>query len=246
MKITAKTDIGRIRTENQDCYRAKRFADGTVWALVCDGMGGANSGRLAAHLAADAMEVFFDEHPDGPKPGEEKAFLMDGFAAMNRCIHRHAKEHPEDKGMGTTGVCAFVRDNLAHVVHVGDSRAYLHRGGRLAQLTRDHSMVQELVEAGTITPEEAATHPGKNLITRALGVREEVQPEYIQYPLNAGDELLLCTDGLTNMLPDEKIARVLTEVPFFAAPARLVELALKAGGTDNVTVLLLGTEPTEV
>ena len=104
MKITAKTDIGRVRAENQDCYRAVRFADGSAWALVCDGMGGANSGRLAAHLAADAMEAYWQAHPGEPAPGKEEAFLMDGFQVMNQCIWHHAAQNEEDEGMGTTGV----------------------------------------------------------------------------------------------------------------------------------------------
>ena len=106
-------------------------------------------------------------------------------------------------------------------------------------------MVQQLVEAGSITPEQAASHPGKNLITRALGVREDVRPEYQKLELKAGDKLLLCTDGLTNMVPDEAIAATLSNTGFFAAAERLVQMALEGGGTDNVTVLLLGMEPTE-
>ena len=245
MKITAKTDIGRVRAENQDCYRAVRFADGSAWALVCDGMGGANSGRLAAHLAADAMEAYWQAHPGEPAHGKEEAFLMDGFQVMNQCIWHHAAQNEEDEGMGTTGVCAYAHGSQAHIVHVGDSRAYLFREGQLTQLTRDHSMVQQLVEAGSITPEQAASHPGKNLITRALGVREDGRPEYQKLELKAGDKLLLCTDGLTNMVPDEAIAATLSNTGFFAAAERLVQMALEGGGTDNVTVLLLGMEPTE-
>lgn len=245
MKIAALTDIGSCRQENQDNYCARQLVDGTGWGLVCDGMGGANGGRVASTLATQTMLRYFDHSLRTIENGEEKAFMMRAFDNANRAVYEKATSDPEVLGMGTTGVCALQRGNLAHIVHAGDSRAYLWHGGAIRQLTRDHSMVQQLVEAGSITPEQAASHPGKNLITRALGVREDVRPEYQQLELKAGDKLLLCTDGLTNMVPDEAIAAALSNTGFFAAAERLVQMALEGGGTDNVTVLLLGMEPTE-
>lgn len=135
---------------------------------------------------------------------------------------------------------------LAHVVHAGDSRAYLFHEGEMRQITRDHSMVQQLVDSGKITREQAAQHPKKNLITRALGVSANIVPEYNRCEIEVGDILLLCSDGLTNMISDEEIALVLREVPFFEAPSILVDRALQAGGQDNITVLLMGVEITEV
>lgn len=245
MKIAALTDIGSCRQENQDNYCARQLVDGTGWGLVCDGMGGANGGRVASTLATQTMLRYFDHSLRTIENGEEKAFMMRAFDNANRAVYEKATSDPEVLGMGTTGVCALQRGNLAHIVHAGDSRAYLWHGGAIRQLTRDHSMVQQLVEAGSITPEQAASHPGKNLITRALGVREDVRPEYQKLELKAGDKLLLCTDGLTNMVPDEAIAATLSNTGFFAAAERLVQMALEGGGTDNVTVLLLGMEPTE-
>lgn len=245
MKIAALTDIGSCRQENQDNYCARQLVDGTGWGLVCDGMGGANGGRVASTLATQTMLRYFDHSLRTIENGEEKAFMMRAFDNANRAVYEKATSDPEVLGMGTTGVCALQRGNLAHIVHAGDSRAYLWHGGAIRQLTRDHSMVQQLVEAGSITPEQAASHPGKNLITRALGVREDVRPEYQKLELKAGDKLLLCTDGLTNMVPDEAIAATLSNTGFFAAAERLVQMALGGGGTDNVTVLLLGMEPTE-
>lgn len=245
MKIAAITDIGSCRQENQDNYCARQLVDGTGWGLVCDGMGGANGGRVASTLATQTMLRYFDHSLRTIENGEEKAFMMRAFDNANRAVYEKATSDPEVLGMGTTGVCALQRGNLAHIVHAGDSRAYLWHGGAIRQLTRDHSMVQQLVEAGSITPEQAASHPGKNLITRALGVREDVRPEYQKLELKAGDKLLLCTDGLTNMVPDEAIAATLSNTGFFAAAERLVQMALEGGGTDNVTVLLLGMEPTE-
>lgn len=245
MKIAALTDIGSCRQENQDNYCARQLVDGTGWGLVCDGMGGANGGRVASTLATQTMLRYFDHSLRTIENGEEKAFMMRAFDNANRAVYEKATSDPEVLGMGTTGVCALQRGNLAHIVHAGDSRAYLWHGGAIRQLTRDHSMVQQLVEAGSITPEQAASHPGKNLITRALGVREDVRPEYQKLELKAGDKLLLCTDGLTNMVPDEAIAATLSNTGFFAAAERLVQMALEGGGTDNVTVLLLGMEPME-
>lgn len=149
-------------------------------------------------------------------------------------------------GMGTTGVCAYGRRGAGACVHAGDSRAYLFHEGEMRQITRDHSMVQQLVDSGKITREQAAQHPKKNLITRALGVSANIVPEYNRCEIEVGDILLLCSDGLTNMISDEEIALVLREVPFFEAPSILVDRALQAGGQDNITVLLMGVEITEV
>ena len=218
MKIAALTDIGSCRQENQDNYCARQLVDGTGWGLVCDGMGGANGGRVAS---------------------------MRAFDNANRAVYEKATSDPEVLGMGTTGVCALQRGNLAHIVHAGDSRAYLWHGGAIRQLTRDHSMVQQLVDSGQITREQAALHPQKNLITRALGVSANIVPEYNRCEVVPGDLLLLCTDGLTNMVPDAELALLLQESAFFDAPGVLVDRALKGGGQDNITVLLLGVETTE-
>ena len=186
-----------------------------------------------------------DEQKSYIENGEEKAFMMRAFDNANRAVYEKATSDPEVLGMGTTGVCALQRGNLAHIVHAGDSRAYLWHGGAIRQLTRDHSMVQQLVDSGQITREQAALHPQKNLITRALGVSANIVPEYNRCEVVPGDLLLLCTDGLTNMVPDAELALLLQESAFFDAPGVLVDRALKGGGQDNITVLLLGVETTE-
>ena len=149
-------------------------------------------------------------------------------------------------GMGTTAVCALVRGGTAYLCHAGDSRAYLCREGKLTQLTHDHSYVQELVDCGTITAEEAEHHPQKNIITRALGVDYRLEPEFTSCPVQQGDLLLLCTDGLTNVLPKDKMEELLTKGGFYDIPDRLVDAANAGGGPDNITALLLGVEPLEV
>lgn len=246
MKIAAITDIGSCRQENQDNYCAQQLPGGTAWGIVCDGMGGVNGGRIAAHIATDTMQQYFARQMRSLQPGDEKSFIMRGFDITNRAVYEKATSDPEMMGMGTTGVCAYAGGGLAHVVHAGDSRAYLFHEGEMRQITRDHSMVQQLVDSGKITREQAAQHPKKNLITRALGVSANIVPEYNRCEIEVGDILLLCSDGLTNMISDEEIALVLREVPFFEAPSILVDRALQAGGQDNITVLLMGVEITEV
>ena len=245
MKIAALTDIGSCRQENQDNYCARQLVDGTGWGLVCDCMGGANGWRVSSTLATQTMLRYFDHSLRTIENGEEKAFMMRAFDNANRAVYEKATSDPEVLGMGTTGVCALQRGNLAHIVHAGDSRAYLWHGGAIRQLTRDHSMVQQLVDSGQITREQAALHPQKNLITRALGVSANIVPEYNRCEVVPGDLLLLCTDGLTNMVPDAELALLLQESAFFDAPGVLVDRALKGGGQDNITVLLLGVETTE-
>ena len=244
MKLAAKTDIGH-RKENQDNYRAARLEDGTVWALVCDGMGGPKGGKLAAGLAIESLQDRFLQGLDSCGPGEEMAFLMGGLRQANTQVHNAAQKGGENQNMGTTAVCALVRHGTAYIAHVGDSRAYLCRGGKAQQLTRDHSVVQEMVESGSITPQQAAFHPDKNLITRALGVEAVVEPEYTDCAVQPGDVLLLCSDGLSNMVPEEEIGSLAAEIPFFDLPDVLVEKALEADGQDNITVLLIGVEPEE-
>ena len=148
--------------------------------------------------------------------------------------------------MGTTAVCALVRGGSVSLCHAGDSRAYLFREGKLAQLTHDHSYVQELVDCGTITEEEAEHHPQKNIITKALGVDYRLDPEFTTVRLRKDDLLLLCTDGLTNMVPVADMETILARGDFYDLPDLLIEAANANGGSDNVTALLLAVEPTEV
>ena len=158
----------------RDSYCAQQLAGGTAWGIVCDGMGGVNGGRIAARIATDTMQQYFARHMKALQPGMEKTFIMRGFDITNRAVYEKSTSDPEMQGMGTTGVCAYASRGLAHVVHAGDSRAYLFHAGALRQITRDHSMVQQLVDSGQITREQAAIHPQKNLITRALGVSANI------------------------------------------------------------------------
>lgn len=245
MKLAGKTDVGCVRQENQDDFRAGELPGGAAWALVCDGMGGARGGREASQGACDVIERCFQERYDDMKPGGEEEFLRRAFLAANRFVFQKSQREESLSGMGTTGVCALASGGVLHLCHAGDSRAYLYRGDSLTQLTHDHSYVQELVDCGTITHEEAEHHPQKNIITRAIGVDARLEPEYTRAALEPGDVVLLCSDGLSNMVPLEKMRELFGKGTFYDLPDRLVEAAYAGGGADNVTALLLGVEPTE-
>ena len=246
MKLAGKTDVGRVRQENQDDYRAGELPGGAVWALVCDGMGGAKGGREASQGACNVIENFFQEQYAQCGAGQEEPFLKKALLYANRFVFQKAAHEEALAGMGTTAVCALVRSGNVYLCHAGDSRAYLIRDGKLTQLTHDHSYVQELVDCGTITEEEAEHHPQKNIITKALGVDYRLEPEFTAAKLKREDRLLLCTDGLTNMVPVEEMEKLLAQGTFYALPDRLIEAANAHGGSDNITALLLAVEPTEV
>lgn len=246
MKLAGKTDVGRVRQENQDDYRAGELPGGAVWALVCDGMGGAKGGREASQGACNVIEKFFQEQYAQCGAGQEEPFLKKALLYANRFVFQKAAHEEALAGMGTTAVCALVRSGNVYLCHAGDSRAYLIRDGKLTQLTHDHSYVQELVDCGTITEEEAEHHPQKNIITKALGVDYRLEPEFTAAKLKREDRLLLCTDGLTNMVPVEEMEQLLAQGTFYDLPDRLIEAANAHGGSDNITALLLAVEPTEV
>lgn len=246
MKLAGKTDVGRVRQENQDDYRAGELPGGAVWALVCDGMGGAKGGREASQGACNVIENFFQEQYAQCGAGQEEPFLKKALLYANRFVFQKAAHEEALAGMGTTAVCALVRSGNVYLCHAGDSRAYLIRDGKLTQLTHDHSYVQELVDCGTITEEEAEHHPQKNIITKALGVDYRLEPEFTAAKIKREDRLLLCTDGLTNMVPVEEMEELLAQGMFYDLPDRLIEAANAHGGSDNITALLLAVEPTEV
>ena len=246
MKLAGKTDVGRVRQENQDDYRAGELPGGAVWALVCDGMGGAKGGREASQGACNVIENFFQEQYAQCGAGQEEPFLKKALLYANRFVFQKAAHEEALAGMGTTAVCALVRSGNVYLCHAGDSRAYLIRDGKLTQLTHDHSYVQELVDCGTITEEEAEHHPQKNIITKALGVDYRLEPEFTAAKLKREDRLLLCTDGLTNMVPVEEMEELLAQGTFYDLPDRLIEADNAHGGSDNITALLLAVEPTEV
>ncbi|HBL40406.1 MAG TPA: Stp1/IreP family PP2C-type Ser/Thr phosphatase [Ruminococcaceae bacterium] len=243
MKITAKTDKGIVRTNNQDSYAAGELSGGVSWAVVCDGMGGAAGGNVASSVAVKTISRAIDDcYRDGMKPQSILNMLESAVHRANACLLDMAEQDESLNGMGTTCVMVLVANSIAYIAHVGDSRAYIvQRSGTLRQITRDHSYVQDLVEQGSITQDEARTYPGKNIITRAVGVGEDIRVDLAEEALEEDDVLLLCTDGLTNFVSDEKIAEIIMDSTHFEYAERLVETANENGGGDNITVVTIAS-----
>lgn len=237
MKVIGQTHIGLVRENNQDALEYGTLDSVSQYAVVCDGMGGANGGNIASKIA---VEVIGSRIRNGfhAEQGSMEHLMESAMTTANVGVYDRAQQQPELIGMGTTVVAVVTSGHKAYVSHVGDSRLYLWRNHTLSVVTRDHSVVQELIESGQITEEEARSHPRKNFITRALGVRSDESGEYDELDLMSGDRLMLCTDGLTNEASKEKIGQLL-ELPAEEALQGLVRAALDGGGADNITVVLV-------
>lgn len=238
MNTFSITDTGRVRTSNQDCVFCEENAIGSFPNLfiVADGMGGHRAGDTASRMCVEEV-VRQIQTTDRKTPVSVFEQAVD---TANQAIYRRAAENVELAGMGTTMVGATVEDGTAYIVNVGDSRLYQMRD-TLQQITVDHSLVEEMVQSGEIQKDEMRTHPNKNIITRALGTDTSVRPDCFEIEVKEGDVLLLCSDGLTNMLEDTKIEEIVREHAgdLEQAGASLVEQANEAGGKDNISVILI-------
>lgn len=240
MKIVSKTDIGLVRSSNQDSYAAGEMPGGVAWAIVCDGMGGANGGNIASATAVKMIsEIISSAYREGMSSNSIRTMLQSALYAANVSIYDMSRNNEALSGMGTTVVVAVVSNGRAHIAHAGDSRAYLLRQGDLQQITKDHSIVQSMMEDGQITEEQAKVHPKKNIITRALGAEESIDIDYNEIELADGQQLLICTDGLTNYVNDDAICSITGSCEFYQYPERLIGCALENGGGDNVTVVVI-------
>ena len=245
-----KTDVGLVRSENQDTFGCEEFklkciGGNALLVTVCDGMGGAAGGKVASTSACDSFTKYvarqieaFDEDLSNPSNIPFEKILRDGVKVANKAILASAAQSDEYKGMGTTLVAGlFVGDSL-YCVNIGDSRAYAVKDGKLKQLSHDHSYVQTLVDKGEITELEAMHHPEKNVILKAVGVSANADPDIFSYDIP--DALLLCSDGLSNMVtPDEILETLTSDTAVNEKTDSLVESALKAGGPDNITALIV-------
>jgi PPM family protein phosphatase len=236
----AVSDRGRKRPSNEDAFGFS-IEDGVY--VVCDGMGGAAAGEIASSVAVDEMlHLLAGQEQNGHRPMPDA--IEDAIHAANDAIFSRAQRNPRLTGMGTTLVALAAAEKHIWILNVGDSRCYRLRKGRFELLTLDHSLVEEQVRLGRMTPSEASRSPYKNVITRALGTQNHVTPDVFGHEAEAGDLFLLCTDGLTRELPDEKIAALLAgDAPLEELCACLVNAAKKAGGHDNITCLLVRAEP---
>lgn len=232
--VCADSDVGRVRTGNEDSYYA-----GNVVIAVADGMGGHAGGEIASSRALGPIERL--EGKTYPSAEAASSALAEAIAEANRLVLDHGEANPELSGMGTTLTAAMVREGRLHVAHVGDSRAYLLRNGELTQLTSDHTLVEQMVRDGQISRDEAAVHPHRSVLTRAIGVERAIEVDTLApLPLQPGDQILLCSDGLTGPLGEDELARLLSEHDDGdAAVQALIDAANAAGGPDNITVVLL-------
>jgi serine/threonine protein phosphatase PrpC len=231
IRVGAETNVGRVRTNNEDAF----LATGRLFA-VADGMGGLEAGEVASGLAMDTLRTRVQEEATTP--------LAEWVREANRAIYAKAMAGMGRPGMGTTLTALMIEGGHLRAAHVGDTRGYLLRDGQLSRVTRDHSRVAQMVEDGLITEEQAAHHPERNVITRALGVKPDVQVDDFTLDVRPGDRLLLCSDGLHGMVADPAIRSILLETPDpNEAAHRLVEAANQGGGVDNITAMVLDVLP---
>jgi len=246
LQIVTQTHPGMVRSQNEDSVLANPLR-GLV--ILADGMGGYNAGEVASGMATALLgtqldRAFVQRPPKGPGDAGTlwaHAVLKAEIARANGAIYQAAVSQPQYSGMGTTLVMGLFQDNILTAAHIGDSRLYRLRGEEFRQLTRDHSMLQEQIDGGMITPEEARHSHNRNLVTRALGVDPAVEPEIRDYEVKPGDVYLLCSDGLNDMVEDEEIAMTLSALSanLGLCASQLIEMANDRGGRDNISVVLV-------
>ncbi len=247
LRVAYLSDLGRVRDHQEDAVGVFMPDGPAVLArkgqllMVADGMGGHQAGEVASGLAvAEVSRAYYADPGDDPA-----ASLARAFQAANQAIYCHAQTAHSEQGMGTTVAAAVIRGRQVQLASIGDSRIYLLRGRTITQVTQDHSWVAEQLLAGILTPEQAASHPQRNLIVRALGKHEAAQPDFFSGELGIGDVLLICSDGLTGHVRDEELAEVAGGSPPDVAVRRLVDLANSRGGSDNISVIVARLEGPE-
>ena len=241
MQCWGITDPGCVRSQNQDAYHIEQLDRNTTLCVVCDGMGGAKSGNVASTLAVDVfVEEIRRSWHSGMDPEETDQMLQGAVKLANFTVFDQAQQFEEFYGMGTTLVAALIRGRSVTIVNVGDSRAYLVNKDGVRRITTDHSLVQMMVERGELTPERARTYPGKNFITRAIGTENVVLCDVFHLDVERGDSVLLCSDGLSNMMDDQEILfEVVHGVNKQYCCQRLLDIAKNRGAPDNVTCVMV-------
>lgn len=241
MKFAAKTDKGMVRETNEDsCNIISGYPGIPVMFIIADGMGGHNSGEVASKTAVDHISNIVIQNPDYFSVNTDIPIAVSNLIKeANQLVYDKSMEHPGNNGMGTTLIVAVVIGRTMYIGHVGDSRLYLIRSRKLVQITSDHSYIEEMVRNGSLTREEADNHPRKNIITRALGCSNDLQIDMYVCEIVERDSFLLCTDGLTNMLSDEEITRIVLRHSPVEACDELVKAANSKGGDDNITVIVI-------
>ncbi len=240
MFVVGKSDIGKQRNENQDRFRVSMPNDDTCIAVVCDGMGGANSGSVASEMTSD---IVYDRltlsYRRDMEPRSVKSMMTSALVAANSVVYQKSKDNSENEGMGTTCVAVLVHNNVGYIASVGDSRAYVLNDSGITQITNDHTVVEYLHAKGVINDDEMKVHKMKNIITRAIGVESTVDVDYFEVDLTQGAVMLICTDGLTNYCSDELIYSIVYKRPLEQSSGELIDYANNSGGRDNITAVLI-------
>lgn len=239
MNIGGKTDVGQKRNNNQDCFLIKELGDNLILMTVCDGMGGAAGGSEASMLAAQEFAGYAEENLKQAPKEDYLSVLEKALEKANKCVSEKAKSSKELNGMGTTLVSAVFDTDSYYCLWVGDSRIYAITGNNLVQISHDHSFVQNLVDSGSITKEEAKVHPNRNIITKAVGTDSIISGDVCKIESQTVKGLMLCTDGLCGYVDEKEIAKIcLGETDAQKCCESLVEVANNAGGPDNITVVV--------
>ena len=240
MKVFAKTDIGRERKLNEDFFYISKPDSNIKLYIVADGMGGYNGGEVASNVATETAKNFIEKNLNHYKNSKEELMelVKEAIENANAKVYQKSCENEALKGMGTTLDVCLIYGGRAYIGHVGDSRVYRIRKEFMRRITKDHSYVQTLIEDGSITKEEAYYHPKKNMLTKALGCESNVDPDVYVKTVIADDIILMCTDGLTNMIKEDEIYQIIKENPENAAE-KLIEVANHNGGIDNITAVII-------
>ncbi len=240
MNIVGATDKGKVRSVNEDGYDFGVFEDGTAWAIVCDGMGGVRGGHIASELVIDMVSDKIKRCYNKLMPAYsfENIFLST-ITTANVIVHDRSFIDEDLKGMGTTIAAVIVKDGIACIAHVGDSRVYKVSSDKIEQLTKDHSLAQEMLDRGQLTPEEFENYPKKNIITRALGVEENIEIDFDFTELEDGEALMLCSDGLSNLVSSDKLLEIYQNNNTDTLCEKYIEQANENGGHDNITVVVM-------
>lgn len=240
MNISALTDVGLVRNTNEDMFFQSSDKNFPLF-IVADGMGGHNAGETASKMAVDIIRQYFIENKKGLE-NEKKliSIIKNSIKEANKKIYKSSKQTESLSGMGTTITLAYILKGNIYIGHVGDSRAYIINNGVIDQITEDHSLVQELVNNGSITIEEGKTHPQRNMITRAAGTSEDIEVDIIIKPFNESDILLICSDGLSNMVNDNEIIHAFNNESLIRRACEdLIKKAKDNGGKDNITLIAI-------
>lgn len=242
MKVFGQTDRGMVRQSNQDSFACGKFNDGAVWAIVCDGMGGMNGGDIASSCAVEVIrEILLSQYKGYIGKRKICKIFTEAADAANAKIIEKTEDDPELIGMGTTLVIAVARKRSVFIAHAGDSRAYMI-GQDIKQITKDHSMVQVLVDSGRLTPEQAESHPRKNVITRALGAESVIRIDFARFAAAKNTQILLCSDGLSNRLTSEELFELSKNTELEKLPEKYIAAANAAGGDDNITAVVIAND----